>query len=189
MTRRRLVENFRDGSGARALRETFTARPAEWVETFDWQWPGELHEVGECLGVMYKSDKWKKKGNYEDYKHVSEAEQRLYLAPGFELAGRDGKPLKVAAELERVPPGMMPDTIATLALFMGIQCRLYERRGRELYLPNGDAGLFEFHVPHAKLAAGKTQNGTTFLSVYDKTGPCCLVFGVELDVEKDGIVG
>lgn len=189
MSRRRYVRNLDSDREAAEIRETFTNKPAEWQQSLGWRWPKMIVEVGQCLSVMYRSDKWRKKGDFINYKHNSESEQRLYLEPDFGIEERGGGPLPLQGKTESVPQGMLPDKIAILALFMGIQCRLYRRRGGSLYLPNGDDGIYEFSVPRSKLAAGKTKDGTTFLCVYDKKGPLCFVFGVELDIEKDGIVG
>jgi hypothetical protein len=190
--RRRFVENARridQDDGAAAIRETFMDRPAEWKDTFDWSWPKSVKKVGECLAVMYRSDKWKRKGSFEDYKHRAEAPQTLYFTSLCNIAGEDGKPLGAAGKSESIT-SRLPSTVATLAHFMGIQCRFYKKRGSSLYLPNSDDDFFEFHIPHAKLAAGKTLDGETFLVVFkDREGPYCFVFGDDLDVEKDGIVG
>lgn len=186
---RRYTRNVAEDEAAK-IRETFMDRPAEWQKHFDWTWPTSIRKVGECLSVMYRSDKWKRKGSFEDYKHRAEAPQSLYFTSLCQVTGEDGDLLGSAGKAETTKPGRLPDTFAELAHFMGIQCRFYKKRGSDLYLPNGDDDLFEFHIPHAKLAAGKTIDGETFLVVYkDTEGPYCFVFGDDLDVEKDGIVG
>lgn len=187
---RRFLRNFDARSSAKKIREDFYAKPVGKEKVFPWAWPTELMEVGECLGTLYRSDKWKPKGEYEDYKHKSESEQRLYIVPSKERELR-AIGLPVVGPTEKIPSKLLPDTVAELAHFMGFQVRLYEKTGNRYYLPNGtDEGLFEFTLNHAKLGAGRCEDGKAFLVVYhEKSGPYCFVFGLELDVEKDGIVG
>jgi len=160
------------------------------VKNLSWRWPTELVEVGECLGTLYRSNKWKKnKNEFEDYKHRSEAEQRLYVVPS-KMAELRSLNLPLAGPTEPVKREILPDALAELALFMGFQVRLYQKEGTQYFLPDGDEGLYEFTINHAYLGAFKCKDGTTGLTVYrPKEGPYLFVFGVELDVEKDGIVG
>ena len=195
MGRRIYVRNFDGAAEAKELRENFYAKPVSRVKQFGWSWPTELVEVGECLGTLYRSDKWHKKGEFEDYKHKSEGEQRIYVVPGapFEEIKALGLPLVGARE--KIPSRLMPTTFAELALFMGFQVKLYEKdRSNRFFLPDDaehpDRGLYEFSIAHAKLGAGRCENGRAFLVAYhERQGPYCFVFGEELDVEKDGIVG
>jgi len=190
MRRRVYTRNFDGTAEAKKLREDFYAKPVNKTKVFHWNWPTELVEVGECLGTLYRSNKWKKnKNQFEDYKHKSEAEQRLYVVPAkmHEIRSLD---LPVVGPTEPVRREIMPDAFAELALFMGFQVRLYRKEGSRYFLPEGDEGLFEFTINHAYLGAIKCADGTTGLTVYrPEEGPYLFVFGVELDVEKDGIVG
>lgn len=190
MRRRIYTPNFDGAAEAKKIREDFYAKPSERTKKYSWSWPTELVEVGECLGTLYRSDKWKKRGNFEDYKHRSEAEQRLYVVPS-KLAQLRALDLPLAGPTVRIPHEVMPDAIAELALFMGFQVKLYAKQGARYVLPDdGDDGLYEFTINHAYLGAFKCKDGTTGLCVYrPKEGPFLMVFGGELDVEKDGIVG
>lgn len=190
MRRRIYTRNFDGASAAKKIREDFYAKPAGRIKSFAWRWPTELVEVGECLGTLYRSDKWKKKGNFEDYKHRSEAEQRLYVVPS-KLSQLQALDLPLVGPTASVPHEILPDTVAELALFMGFQVKLYQKEGSRYFLPDdGDEGFYEFTIQRAKLGAGRCKDGTTFLVVYrEKEGPYCFVFGVELAVEKDGVVG
>jgi len=186
----RFLRNFDARASAKKIRENFYAKPVGKEKSFHWTWPTELVEVGECLATIYRSDKWHKKGEYEDYKHKSESEQRLYVVPGAPLTELRAIGMQLVGPTEKVPSRLLPDTVAELALFMGFQTRLYDKDGSRFYLPEGDEGLYEFSISHAKLGAGRCENGKTFLVVYhEKRGPYCFVFGEDLDVEKDGIVG
>lgn len=189
---RRYTRNFDAASGAKKIREDFYAKPSDKKKIFSWDWPTELVEVGECLGTLYRSDKWNKKGDFIDYKHRSEAEQRLFVVPGAPLEELRALGMPLVGNRERIPSGFLPDTFAELANFMGFQARLYQKDGSRFYLPDDDTddGIYEFTVNHAMLGAFRLENGKAGLVVYHKrSGPYCFVFGVELDVEKDGIVG
>ncbi len=189
MNRRIYIPNERfDEKEAAKLRETFTDKPAMWRDELPWDWPKRCRQIGVGMAVMYRSDKWKKRGDFEDYKHLCEAKEpwALYAAPGFEIDG-----IEFCGPEERVEANRMPRSIAILAHFLGIHCRLFERGGRSGFeLPKGDQGLFEINIRRAKLAAAKTSRGDLFLTVYkDDTGPLLFLFGKDLDVERDGIVG
>jgi hypothetical protein len=192
---RRFIRNFDDRASAKKIREDFYAKPIGKEKRFTWNWPTELIEVGECLGTLYRSDKWKPKGKFEEYKHKSEGEQRIYVVPGAPLAELKAIGLPLCGVKEKIPSRLMPQTFAELALFVGFQVRLYEEDSSGRYfLPEDpehpDRGLYEFSIAHAMLGAGRCENGRAFLVAYHaKTGPYCFVFGEELDVEKDGIVG
>jgi len=186
---RRYLENKRASFGEKEairLRETFQDKPWEWEEIFSWGWPKTVRAIGVGRAVMYRSDKWKKKGKYESYKHVCESKTpwELYAAPGFAIEGQKVYGEEVALGRER-----MPGTIATLALFLGLQAHLFERDARGLFLPEGDEGLYQLSLKNAKLAAGRTKSGELFLLIYVNEAPELFLFGEELDVEKDGIVG
>jgi hypothetical protein len=188
MIPRRYVRNLTraDEREAVELRETFTDKPAVEKKLLSWGWPKTVREIGTAMAVMYRSDKWRKKGDFEDYKHICESPEpwTLYATPAFDLN------MPVHGASEPIPKGWMPENIAVLAFFLGIQCRLYEKRGKELFLPTGDDGLHQVTIPKARLAAARTKEGDLFLTVYTEArGPLLLVFGQELDVEKDGIVG
>ena len=183
-----MVENVKAFGGrdqAIKIRETFQNAPAEHETEMPWEWPRQLRLVGEAYAVMYRSNKWKKRRDqYESYKHICESRKpwKLFAAPGFSI---DGATLH--GDSFETPLSQMPASFAELANFLGIQCRLFDTR---LVMPTGDDGLYEIQIPRAKLAAGKTKNGKTFLTVYiESEGPKLIVFGTELDVEKDGIVG
>lgn len=189
--RRRIVENHRASSSGRdaaiRIRETFYNKPAEKETEFDWSWPKNIRHIGEAYAVMYRSDKWKKRGDYENYKHICESKTpwKLYAAPGLEIAR-----VELSGEARDVSTAQMPDTFAVLANCLGIQCRLYQKRGGRVVMPEGDDGLFEVQIPRAKLGSGKTRSGKVFLCIYvESEGPKLFIFGTELDVEKDGIVG
>jgi hypothetical protein len=170
---------------ARKMRQTFMDREVKRKRVYDWDWPTTLREVGTCEAVMYSSDKWRKPRDFVDYKHVSEGQQLLYTVPGFIVgAGRvPGRSVRLSGE--------MPDSIALLAPIIGIQTRLYVRRGKSYYLPNGDESLYQLDIPRAKLGGIEDpETKATYLVVYtDDEGILCLITGSKLAVEKDGIVG
>ena len=191
--RRRIIENptaFSGRDDAIHIRETFQDKEFEREIHIPWNWPTSLRCIGEGYAVMYRSDKWKKRrGEFEDYKHVCESKKpwKLYAAPSFHVDG-----VELVGETKDVPASEMPKNFAELANCLGVQCRLYRReRGGRIVMPRDeDAGFYEIQIKRAKLAAGRTRHGHTFLCVYvEDEGPKLFIFGTELDVEKDGITG
>lgn len=188
---RRTYEPRRDADAAAAIREKFYDRPVERRLNIPWQWPRAMREVGLNMSVMYASDKWKRRGQKEDYKHVSEGKQWILARPGF-LRQYNHPDRHVAVAGPMVDLGTMPDTFAVLADILGVQVRLYEQGGPKGYrLPSdADEGYHQVVIPGAKLGAARfPDSGDAFLIVYTRAGVDLLIVGEELDVEKDGIVG
>lgn len=189
--RRRIVENPRDLGRAEKIRQTFVDRPVEEVYPIRWEWPRKLQYVGSCLAVMYASDKWqKKRGEMQDYKHVAESPQRLYVRPGWiepypqhrTRVGETGGPM--------VPMGSgLPDAIAELATCLGLHARLLRASEDGWVEPRGDEGVVQIDVGGCLLGGATTTAGQPFLCVYDQDELFAVVTGEELDIEKDGIVG
>lgn len=172
---RRLVENRRDFVQAKKLRETFTDRPMSRVDALGWDWPCSMDEVGVCTAVMYRSDKWQRIGEFEDYKHINESgteSHKLLVSKDFDL-GLD-------TYVEPYDLTSMPDSIAVLANILGLQYRLYDKDGR---LGTDD---YQVNIVRAKLGAAVHPNGETILLVYTSHALCCMITGFE--IEADGIV-
>jgi len=177
---------------ARKMREKFYDKEPKHVETVRWKWPSRMREVGECVAVMYTSDKWHESGNYEDYKHVAEGPQTIYVVDGF-LRDADADPsgrkkLSVCGPMVDLN-GPMPDAFAVLAPILGVQVRLYEETDdRELVLT--DDGLRQVDIAGAKLGGARhPRTGEAFLIIYDSRRVLAIIVGEKLDVERDGIVG
>lgn len=193
---RRYVVNRSSRGEAERLRETFVDRPVERSEKVRWHWPGVMREVGQCVAVMYSSDKWQKRRNNNiDYKHVSEGPQRISVVRGF-LRDFESDPSGRRA-LRMVGPevkvnGPMPDSFAVLAPLLGFQIRLYEGDDLNPQLPEGDDGLYQVDTDPRRVmlgAAKHPQTSETFLIVYDSAKVLAIITGDILNVEKDGIVG
>lgn len=174
------------------MRETFYDKSARKEELVRWQWPARMREVGECVAVMYTSDKWRDGGDYEDYKHVAEGPQTIYVTDGF-LRDADADPsgrkkLSVCGPLVSLN-GPMPGAFAVLAPILGVQVRLYEEDDDgELVL--SDDGLRQVDIAGAKLGGARhPKTGEAFLLVYDSRRVLAIIVGDKLDVERDGIVG
>lgn len=177
---RRMLENRRrDFDSAKKLRETFTDRPMEKVFDLGWEWPRSMEEVGVCTAVMYTSDKWKRVGDFEDYKHINESRtdaHKLLISKTFDL----GLPRSVDTFVEDYALDRMPAAIGVLANILGLQFRLYGKDG------SLGAQDYQVNIVRAKLGAAVHPNGETILLVYTKSALCCIITGFE--VEKDGIV-
>ena len=173
-----MIENRgdrRDFDTAKKLRETFTDRPSKKVIDLAWSWPRTMQEVGVCTAVMYRSDKWRKRGKFTDYKHIIETpaeKHKLLISKDFDLG--------IDVFEESYSLDTMPDTIAELADILGIQFQLYDKDGKL-----GD-DPYQCNIVRAKVGAAVHPNGETILLVYTKSTLCCVITGFE--VEKDGIV-
>lgn len=190
---RRMYEPNRSSRDhARNLRETFVDRPVSREQPVTWNWPKTMQEIGVCKAVMYASDKWQaRRGDKEDYKHVSEGPQWVLARPGFLVHYEDpSEPLSVVGPT--IDLGPMPDSFAVLADILGVQLRLYQKIERNRYaLPRAaNDGYYQVNIARAKLGAGKfPDSGDTFLIVYSSAGVDLLIVGSQLSIEKDGITG
>lgn len=174
--RRRLIENAAALKTARRTRETFMDRPPSKETRVKWEWPRNLQWVGHCEAVMYASDKWKRPGTFEDYKHVAEGPQKVFCTPGFIRDYHSSKPLDLPFKEKRLPRDM-PEAFAELANIFGVQ------------LTTLDDEVLQVNIARAKLGSAKHRSLGTFLFVYDGTGVHMLITGDKLNVEKDGITG
>lgn len=195
-----------------AMRETFTDRPVEYEEECPFSWPATMRHVGDSLGVAYSSDKWQAKDargrrDREDYLHIAESTNRLFVAAGHEIA-RGGRARTPGPEVSftDVP---MPRHFAILGLFKELRARLHIGGPDHDPILGGDGdGLYRLQVRHGMLGASKFLWSQTsqaeraraghrrryrdqpFLFVYTRSaGVLMIIVGDELNVEKDGIVG
>lgn len=165
-------------------------RPARRVDRMNWSWPKTLREVGECVAVMYSSDKWQRPGDFADYKHVAEGPQLVCVREGFLCdEEEDGAPLQVVGPRVELN-GNMPSSIATLAPIIGIQIRLYVRSGKGGYRLPESGDLYHVEIPRAKVGAARhPDTGEVFLCVFSTDDLAAVITGRRLDVIQDGIVG
>lgn len=178
-----LSRNLADERHARKLRENFRDEPATEILDLGWTWPKTMRQVGVCESVMYVSDKWHDKGDFEDYKHVAESSQQLYARPGKLVDLGSSKKRKESGPTVEISG--MPDTIAILAKFLGVQCRFFDAKGK--LTPD----YYQIDIKQAELGGGRHRDtGEIFLVVYTRAdGPLLIVTGNALGIEKDGIVG
>lgn len=189
----------------RRMRETFTDRPVERTFKVGFDWPSSLQQIGDSLAVAYGSDKWQPKTasgrrEVELYKHLAESRNVAFAKPGI-LVDRDdmGRPWPVIGPRVSLAELPMPKQFALLGWFEEICLKLYTKgTDKSPKFGSGDDGIVHVQIQHAYLAGSKVQwsrvdprrENQPFLFVYTKTdGVMFLVFGEELDIEKDGIVG
>jgi len=136
--------------------QTFHAKPPIRVAELAHELPTSWTPVGDALGVMYRTDKWKKDGTDEDYKHLHDASNdRPYpVSKGvrfFEPARSGGQRLRTGA----------PKAITLLGYCLGAFVRkdddheVYETNPRNCYLfssPDGHA-LYVYSPAKGFLAA------------------------------------
>jgi hypothetical protein len=192
---------------ARSMRKTFQAKePKERVE-LPFTWRREMQHVGDSLAVCYASDKWKKDGELEIYKHIAESRNRVFCAPKFLRPFEDEDAfypsLGPMVSFEDVP---MPKHFAVLGYFEECNLCLHSEgtQERPAFAKNpADDVVVKVLVKHGMLGASKMRWSTLgdgrkdqpFLLVYsepnrdDPGGVHMIIVGEELDVEKDGIVG
>lgn len=179
---------LQDIDTARKLRETFMDRPPARESAVPWEWPRSLQEVGLGEAITYSSDKWKQRGEHEDYKHVAEGPQRVWVRPGFlVLYARRRTPLKVVGP--HVELTEMPDSFAVLADATSVQLRLYTGTNKRHVVPNPDDNLWQVNLASTKLGGARFRDGDAFLVLYTRAGVDMMIVGEKLDILKDGIVG
>jgi len=181
---------------ATEIRRTFTDKAVKGERTMPFGWPEVWQHVGDSLAVAYASDKWKKDGDYELYKHLAESSNRALSVPEFLVDHHNPK-----GRWPTIGPmvsfaGMtMPRHFAVLGYFEEADLRLHTRGTDQKpeFGAGKNEGVVQVKVRHAKLGASKLRQGSRerpFLFVYtDDGGPLMFIVGDELDIEKDGIVG
>lgn len=157
---------------------TFHAKDPIRIAELSHDLPKRWKPVGDALAVMYRTDKWKKDGNDEDYKHLHDKS--------------DGKPYDVGRGVRiyepvrgaggQKLPVKEPRALTLLGYCLGVFVRkdddgdIYEANPRGCYLfssPDGD--MLAVYSPH------KQSDGSSgFLAV---------LAGGNLRVLKDGIDG
>jgi hypothetical protein len=179
-----------DAKRAKKLRETFTAQPSHHAYDLSHDWPKRWKYVGRTLSFAYSSDKWKRKPEFDQYKHLAEAEQDLYASPAA-WDGLIGEPAEANYQL--------PTAIAELSLLIFFEAQLFV--GRAGVFGEGDRGVTRVTVPGGVLYGGYAKNPRySFMSGEPKTEPFLavatkadgvlfVVTGAELDIERDGITG
>jgi hypothetical protein len=198
----------------RKYRQTFTDKPVREKVELPFSWPARMQHVGDSLAVAYASDKWKKDGDYDLYKHIAESPNRVLVLPGFlhsyDRQERRWPTVGPTVSYARVP---MPKHFAVLGLFEEANLRLYTAGTAEApRFGQKDDGIVKVLVRHGMLGASKIRWSQTpkprgavghwpklqdqpFIFVYteprgsDRGGVVMIIEGDELDVEKDGIVG
>lgn len=178
---------------AMARYETFHAKSPIRIAELEHDIPKEWVEVGDALAVMYRTDKWKRDGNDEDYKHLHDrGENKPYdLGRGVRLfepvaevkRSRVGSQRANTSGLKRRKlPITEPKAITLLGYCLGFFVRrdddgeIYECNPRGCYLfcsPSGD--MLIVYSPD------KQPDGSS--------GVLAIMAGGNLRVLKDGIDG
>jgi len=161
------------------------------VAELDHDVPTEWVRVGDALGVMYRTDKWKSDGTDEDYKHLHDAGDdkpypvakgvRFYEPAAEAPRSRVGRQRRSSARGQRLPVAR-PKAIALLGYCLGVFIRrdddgeTYEVNPRGCYLFSSPSGnLLLLYSPQ------KQPDGSSgFLGA---------MAGGKLRVLKDGIDG
>lgn len=178
----RIVKVIDTKDSATKMRENFTRERARREQKMPFGWPPQMQEIGSGKAIMYRSNKWQPSPTeFEDYKHVAEADQRVYVVPGFLRDYNDPR------ERWRVEGPMvefrepMPKHFTKLAPLLGVQLHLDGYK---------DEGYVEVKVARAWVGAAKHPvTKETMVFVFTNEGVHILFTGPELDVERDGIVG
>lgn len=148
--------------------------------------------VGDCLAVMYRTDKWKKFGNDVDYKHLHDkAEKKEYpLGKGVKIyeptseatkSRVDGKEPHLTRKEQKLPVSK-PEAITLLGYCLGMFVRRYDTG--EIYEVN-PRGTYLFSSPSGNMLAiyspEKQPDGYA--------GFLCVMAGGKLRVLEGGIDG
>src|SRR5882724_6997093 len=177
---RRMLVNKSDFESAKRIRETFVDRKVDKEIPIHWSWPKKLYGVGQSEAVQYTSDKWKKRGDYQDYKHVAEGPQKLFVKDGFLVDYSSRRKLDFPCEVVTLPK-KMPTVIAELAPILGLQFQPYENDDLRL-----SGKFYGVDIARAYIgAAVHPDTHDTFLIVYTRRELCAIITGDILNVEKD----
>lgn len=188
---------------ARSIRRAFQDEEPRESYRIGHTWPARLYEVGQGRAFGYTSNKWQERANeFEDYKHVAEGPQRTFIT---DYVVRTDPFWRSPEEGPRWPRfhvsdgWRFPAVVAELAPCLFLQVRQFERvtwddRHKALrgWFGNGAA---QIETPQSVLYAGKMLDrkdrpGATFCAIVSKAhGVLAIVFGPELGVTQDGIVG
>lgn len=191
---------------ASKMRETFADRPVERRERLSFSWPSVMQNVGDSLAVAYASDKWKQLGasgkrEVELYKHLAESRNVCLAAPGVMYDRLDPSTRwTVIGPMVSLASCPMPKHFAVLGLFEEIDLKLHTGGTDEAprFGRSADSGVVHVQVRNGHLGGskilwsrlGSDRKDEPFIFVYTKdAGVMFMVFGEQLDVEKDGIVG
>jgi len=159
---------------AKELRETFHKSHVKKNIKLPFEWPEKIQHIGSGAAEIYHSDKW---NTTDDYKHIAEGPQRVYLCPGTKILGEDGHQHAFQGKWKQIPR-RMPQHVAILANGLGFMVELHDGR------------FFQIDIPHSMWAASRFPDGEgAFLMLYSDAGLHFIVVGDELDVTEDGIVG
>lgn len=177
------------------LRKTFMGEdlpPRAYKTGVNWGRNLELQLVGTNESVAYASNKWGKKKEFEEFKHVSESKQKLFAAPGA-LPGRPYGPVWRPSD-----DVVLPTTCAELSVLLFLEGRLFVGEDEEGngVLGQGDEGCSRIRPAGCLLYGaylgdkGRSGYGEPCLLVISKTaGLQFLITGSGLDITRDGIIG
>lgn len=180
--------------------KVFNDRDVRTETKHSFGWPSRWQNVGDSLAVAYASDKWKKPGEHELYKHLAESRNRCFIQPGLLRDWDTDEEVPVIGPMVDFSRCPMPKHFADLGFFEEANFKLYTGGTDEdpEFGDDDDDGCVAIVLRHAYLGAskmlwsqtGRRRKDQPFLFVYTKKeGPLVLIVGEELDVKKDGIVG
>ena len=150
MSRPNLVDTEEE---ARRIRETFVDRESGSRKRMPFTWPKRLQVIGKCVAVEYRSDKWKQRREWDEYKHIAEAPQEFLACKDFLTPWeKPTHPIKVhGPTVELLQP--MPKHFAELAPLLGVQVQLFGPGGKV----QGDQGIVEVRVTRGMLEIGRAS--------------------------------
>ncbi len=170
----------RDLDGAMDRYEIFQQKAPQRIVEVDHDVPTQLVPVGDCVSVMYRSNKWYDEGTPdEDYKHRHEPSENKQYEPGkgvilyenAKFADRSVKKNNGIVPMPRTAPGAW----ARLAYCLGF------------FVRKDDGEIYECNPRNTWLCASPDGH---MLAVYsDKQGFLCVMAGGKLRTLKEGIDG
>lgn len=175
----------RDLDAAMGRYETFHAKAPIRVAELDHDLPSKWVCVGDCVAVMYRTDKWKKDGVDEDYKHLHDKADETPYEVGEGVRFYEAADLADPSDSDASPvrlPVKRPKALTLLGYFLGAFVRkdvdgeMYEVNPRGCYLmasPSGD--MLAVYSPNEQ-----SDGSSGFLAISA---------GGNLKVLKDGIDG
>lgn len=180
------------------MRETFQDAPSKNAYRINGGFPRSVVEIGKGKSLAYTSNKWKAVDDFEDFKHIAEGPQRVFI-PAREAGQRLLSRTRSGDQFPEMDISYtMPPVLAELAPCLFVEVQPFDQLSgrhktfsdRALRLEYNQAILYGGYALRPGGDWDNKRDTKPFLCVMSKRdGFLTLITGKKLDVTKDGVVG